>query len=399
MKTKILVILTVFVFLFFLNTVFAQESKIWTDKEIYSEGDYVKVFIQLPEEKFSSCETYLINPSGYEFQKGAGGCAAGVTEHLDPRFMTEPKKVYKQTAMLTEFLSSYSEYLGENFGTWGIKVLAKKDDQVVKTLTTSFEYKYFNRIVGSCTLKNTKTKTCEFLGSSFEVTRNGDCGPNPVDITIKYFGGTKSLSLKQGETDMLPIGLIVVRNMGSPCAADVLNLRFDKLITVEETSLKISAEEKKIEAKIEGESKTYSLPSEEKRLIVEGRVEEIGKNKKIYISVDNVKEVLSLESENITADTKLPIGIEITQLYVEVNDVKSEVNILPDTVLEKAKTEVSSIESIEIKSGSSVYSVKGFRDARILWIFPVKLNMEIKIDTATGQIKEIEKPWWSFLAR
>ncbi|MBN2127074.1 MAG: hypothetical protein JW703_01620, partial [Candidatus Diapherotrites archaeon] len=33
-----------------------QKGKIWTSQKVYTQGEYVKVFIELPKEKFDSCE-------------------------------------------------------------------------------------------------------------------------------------------------------------------------------------------------------------------------------------------------------------------------------------------------------------------------------------------------------
>ena len=122
------------------------KAKIWTDQETYGKGDYVKINIQLPQEKFSSCEVYLIDPSGYEFSTGMGGCVAGVTEFFDERFMKQPEERYTQSGQLEEFVTSLIEddieygRLGDKFGTWGIKVLVNKSELVWQTLTTKFDY-------------------------------------------------------------------------------------------------------------------------------------------------------------------------------------------------------------------------------------------------------------------
>lgn len=400
MKTKLFFLIVILVFLFslnsLLNTVFAQESKIWTDKDTYGEGDYITVYIQLPEEKFSSCDTYLIDPSGREFHTGGGGCGAGVTERFDSRWMTEPEETYTPSGEIWEFSSSY--YLEDNFGTWGVKVLVKQDDQVVKTLTTNFEYEYYNAIIGHCRLENEKTKICEFLGSPFEITKDGGCGPNPVEITVSYFGGTHTFNIAQGDTETLTVGLITVRNMGSPCAADVLNLRFDKAIPPTGTTIKASVENKNIEADIDGEMKTFSLPTEEKTQIIEARVEEEDRLKKIYVEIDNTKDVLVVESNDVEAETELDISIEGSQLYVDSAGGKTEINILPDKAVEKLEATIDHVENIEIQSEDIAYSIKGSKDARILGFIPTRMSVETKMNITTGQISEVTKPWWSFLA-
>lgn len=391
MKLDVILFTLLFSIVLLSNVALAQEAKIWTNQTTYVEGDYINVYIQLPDDSFFCEGTYLIDPSGYEFQiSGEGECPAGkvkVSEKIGVQEYALVEK-YIPSAYFDGFVSTLIENgveygrLGDKFGTWTIKATITRNGQPYQTLTTNFEYKYYNAIVGFCRLENVKTKTCTFLDSPFEITRDGGCGPNPVDITVSYYGGTYTLSIKQAEKAELSIGLITVRNMGSPCAVDVLNLRFDKAIPPEETSLKASIETKKIEAKLEGETKVFSLPTEEKTQIIEARVNEENKLKKIAVEVDNAKDALVVESNNIEAETKLPVGIESSKLYVESEGEKFEVNILPDSASEKAKTELESIENIEIVGGSAIYLIKGFKNGKYA---------EVKLDATTGQlIKEVE---------
>jgi len=63
------------------------------------------------------------------------------------------------------------------------------------------------------------------------------------------------------------------------------------------------------------------------------------------------------------------------------------------------KSAIKSIESIEVKEVNSepVYQVKGVREAKLLWIIPVDMQVTVNID-ATGAIETVETPWWGFLA-
>ncbi len=389
--------------IFLTGSVSALDAKIWTDKQVYAEGDYVKIYIQLPREKFSSCETHLIDPSGNEITTGSGGCVAGINEiqHMG----AQPEEKYNESGKLEEFVSSLisngveNGRLGDKFGKWGVKVLAKKEDGMISTLTTDFEYKYFNSIVGFCKLENEKTTTCNFLGSPFEVTRRGDgCGPNPVDIQISYFGGVKKFQIAQGDEADLDMGLISVTNIGSPCAVDSLSLRFNKAILPEETYISASVSDKKIDAKIDGELKSFSLPQDDKVKIIDARVAGEEGLKKLSIDVDNKKNVLLLESGGVAAETNLSLSIENTKLQAESKGEKFDINILPDTALEKFGLKLDSIESFEIQSGSAIYFIKGSKNVKILGLVPIELTLESKIDATTGVVKSIEKPWWSFLA-
>lgn len=396
-KMKKAILFSIFISLFFIGSVLAQEARIWTGEEIYSDGDYIEIHIELPEQEFSSCETHLVDPQGNEVTIGEGGCVAGIIEIFDERYMTEPEEKYVQSGMLEEFAASIVENgveygrLGNNFGNWQVKVLVKQNNEVWQTLTTSFEYQYFNFITTQCDLVNENAKTCEFLGQPFQITKGEGCGMQPVDITVSYFGGTQNLDIAQGDKENLQIGLITVRNMGSPCAENVLHLRFDKAIPSLNSPIIISPTEKLIKVKIDGRDEQFALPKE-KSQIVEAKIKSENGLGEISIYAD--KEVLSINSNNIIAETNSQITIENSQLYLEQAGKKTEIKVLPDKATKLA--ELDSTEKINLEGEN--YIVKGTDEEKVLGIFPTNLEKETIIDVTNGEIKEIKQPWYGSLA-
>jgi len=73
-----------------------------------------------------------------------------------------------------------------------------------------------------------------------------------------------------------------------------------------------------------------------------------------------------------------------------------------EPVLSKSleKSAIKSIESVEVKEVNSepVYQVKGVREAKLLWVIPVDMEVTMNIDITTGAVKTVETPWWGFLA-
>ena len=62
--------------------------------------------------------------------------------------------------------------------------------------------------------------------------------------------------------------------------------------------------------------------------------------------------------------------------------------------------EFKKINKIELKEESEmqVYSITGLKETKIFAIFPVSMNIEMKINAETKDILSVDKPWWSFFA-
>lgn len=357
---------------------FSQEARIWTNQDPYFvEGDYVTINISLPEQKFSSCELVLVDPSGNEKATGSGGCGAGVREVTNLGWGDSPRDVYFPTAEFTVFAASAYEYLGEKFGTWKAKVIVKKDGQVWDTLETTFDYRYATVISGYCELENQSTTTCTFLGQPFAVSRGGGCGSEPKEINISYFGGFRSLMIKQA--DKVYLGdLITVRNMGSPCAADVLNLRFDKAIPPQETNVFVQPSGVKLT--YGGKTDEFVLPAiaGQRQEVVAARVESEGRQAKITIDSGGPGGSLVLDSGGKEVQTSAPISVEGAELYVWSNGRKFKVNTLPDSAVAKAMDKLDSVEKIELMPFSAIYLVSGQKDGK---------NAQVEVDAVTGEVK------------
>ena len=50
----------------------------------------------------------------------------------------------------------------------------------------------------------------------------------------------------------------------------------------------------------------------------------------------------------------------------------------------------------EVDSGQ-LYQIKGIREAKLLWIIPIEIEVTIDIDIHAGEIITEERPWWGFL--
>lgn len=108
-----------------------------------------------------------------------------------------------------------------------------------------------------------------------------------------------------------------------------------------------------------------------------------------------------LETTFASVECSNELIVEESKLFMKTSVGKEPINVMPEDAIAVSETpNIESIKKIELKEESqkSVYSVKGIKQARILFIFPVSLEIETKVNAETGKIISVKKPWWSFLA-
>ena len=118
------------------------------------------------------------------------------------------------------------------------------------------------------------------------------------------------------------------------------------------------------------------------------------------VSIEKVPNGLSLQSEKATAVTTEKLVIEGNKLSLKTSTGNKEIKILPEEASSKvaAGTEVSTIELKE-ESQQPIYSVKGTKQAKLLFVIPVSMQIETKVSAESGNVISVKKPWWSFLTR
>ncbi|MEA3324907.1 MAG: hypothetical protein U9Q37_07195 [Euryarchaeota archaeon] len=69
------------------------------------------------------------------------------------------------------------------------------------------------------------------------------------------------------------------------------------------------------------------------------------------------------------------------------------------TVLHDLSPETFEVKSVELKGDGQepVYEVIATKEARILGLVPVSIDLEMEVDASNGEIKVTKKPWWGFL--
>ncbi len=99
-----------------------------------------------------------------------------------------------------------------------------------------------------------------------------------------------------------------------------------------------------------------------------------------------------------------------TQFYAKLsNGRNAEIKIMPDTASQTALqrlnlrncTEDCSIELKEVNIGDqvrAVYEVQAQRNSKVFGIFGARMQVQAQVDAETGEIIQVNKPWWAFLA-
>ena len=132
------------------------------------------------------------------------------------------------------------------------------------------------------------------------------------------------------------------------------------------------------------------------------------------------KNKIQLRVRNISADCDCNLSEEFdaiqnrTKLKIQLsNGRNAEVKIMPDVASEKAlqrlrlkvcnESNNCSIELKEIGQGEGNLTRAGYemqiqRHERLFGLFKMKAQHRVQVDAETGEIIQVKKPWWSFLA-
>lgn len=108
-----------------------------------------------------------------------------------------------------------------------------------------------------------------------------------------------------------------------------------------------------------------------------------------------------LETPTTTTEYRGRIVVKQSKLFMDTPAGEKPINILPEYAISRAKgvAETSEIKKVELKveAGKPVYSVKGIKQARLLFIIPVSMEIETKVNAETKDVISVNGPWWSFL--
>ncbi|MGC9309916.1 MAG: hypothetical protein ACP5D2_04460 [Candidatus Nanoarchaeia archaeon] len=129
------------------------------------------------------------------------------------------------------------------------------------------------------------------------------------------------------------------------------------------------------------------------------------------VEFEKQAEKIKMKANGVEADTNMNITHNQSKLLARLSNGKhARIRIMPDAAsqqaLEQLQLRVCSAEnncSIQLRETGqgnqtrAAYHVRAEKQARILGIFPTKMQVQAEVDAETGQ-SEVKKPWWAFLA-
>lgn len=166
--------------------------------------------------------------------------------------------------------------------------------------------------------------------------------------------------------------------------------------------------EVKIKAKIEIKADGTIVTDEDREFVnKDGKLVKI----KIRIETDggSIKIKREIEVEDIGIESDLEISEEFEDDEVKLkanlsNGNMQEIKIMPDRAsqiaLEKLGFNDFEIELKEVGKGKeikAVYVAEGDKSGKLFGIFKIKFLLKTEIDSETGEIVNLDKPWWEFL--
>jgi len=128
-------------------------------------------------------------------------------------------------------------------------------------------------------------------------------------------------------------------------------------------------------------------------------------NNKVRLEAQGISANFNGEMNEISEGNK-------TKLYARMSNGQNvEIKIMPDTASETAlerlrlknciAEEGCLIELKEVGNGNDTrlaYEIQIERHSRILGIFQAKMKIRTQVDAENGEIIDINKPWWAFIA-
>jgi hypothetical protein len=138
---------------------------------------------------------------------------------------------------------------------------------------------------------------------------------------------------------------------------------------------------------------------------------ETGKTMTITAGKSGNTIVITIEKTNMTTDLEIEAettGDNKTKLSVKLsNGSKKELKTMPNeaekVALERVKVQACNSENncnltLKEEKEKLKYELQLERHSRILAIFAKKMQVKTEIDTDTGEVTNVAKPWWAFLA-
>jgi hypothetical protein len=126
----------------------------------------------------------------------------------------------------------------------------------------------------------------------------------------------------------------------------------------------------------------------------------------IEFTNDSVSLVTTLPNGDKTiTELNTAIKIENQQLYTINENQTTKINMLPTDIYDRVKQTNQNnqikinIENIKLETekNNPVYKMQATEDFKLLWLIPMKIQTEYKINAENAEIIEEKKPWYTIL--
>jgi len=102
------------------------------------------------------------------------------------------------------------------------------------------------------------------------------------------------------------------------------------------------------------------------------------------------KEVLSADFSTLAKQSKL---------YMVTSEGDKRITVTADDAAKTAGITVVKQVDIKEENATPIYSVNGTQEAKLLFIIPVSMDIQAKVNAQNGNIISLAKPWWSILVK
>jgi len=92
--------------------------------------------------------------------------------------------------------------------------------------------------------------------------------------------------------------------------------------------------------------------------------------------------------------------VSIPELSIRANKISiadQVIQVAPSAVMVRAKMQNQKQLNMSVENGTPIYNIKGDENRNFLWVVPVTMEKQVKIDATNGNVLSEEKPWWSGL--
>lgn len=119
----------------------------------------------------------------------------------------------------------------------------------------------------------------------------------------------------------------------------------------------------------------------------------------IKINVNQEKKETQLEVSGATVISKRDLEIQTSKLYLETSSGIKEIKKSPAEAYKFLGLDKAQEIILGEENQTPTYFVKGLKQGKLLFIFPVEMKKEAKVNAETGSIISVKAPWWDLLVK